>query len=128
MTHTAAGAARSLPMSDETRGHTIKERRLALGFKSLREFAEKSGIDREALSKAERGQGSSGTYDRVEAWLSRFEEETGHDEPSTEPLRFTFHDVYGIGEIIAEGGNSEELVAAVTKLFREMRITKGPQE
>lgn len=110
-------------MSDETRGHSIKSRRLALGIKSLREFAEASGVSREALTAAEKGQGSAATYDRAEAWLSRMEEETGHDEPSSEPLRFTFHDVFGIGEIIVEGpaDRPDELVASIAKLLDEIR-------
>lgn len=110
-------------MSDETRGHALKARRLALGIKSVREFAEASGIDREALGKAERGQGSPSTVDRAEAWLSRMEEETGHDEPTAEPLRFTFHDVYGIGELIVEGpvDRPDELVASIAKLLAEIR-------
>lgn len=118
--------ARSLPMSDETRGHSIKTRRLALGIKSVREFAEASGIDREALGKAEKGTGSDGTLDRAEAWLDRFEEEAGHDAPSDEPLRFTFHDVYGIGELIVEGpvDRPDELVEAVGKLLAEIRAKK----
>lgn len=116
-------------MSDETRGHAIKARRLALGIKSVREFAEASHIDREALSKAERGQGSAGTYDRAEAWLNGMEEETGHDEPSSEPIRFTFHDVYGIGELIVEGpvDHPDELVASITKLLAEIRGGRGQQ-
>lgn len=111
-------------MSDETRGHGLKARRLALGIKSVREFAEASGIDREALGKAEKGQGSAGTIERAEAWLDRMEEETGHDEPAPpEPLRFTFHDVYGIGELIVEGpvDHPDELVASITKLLSEIR-------
>lgn len=129
MTHNGTRTARSVPMSDETRGHQLKARRLGLGIKSVREFAEASGIDREALSKAERGQGSSGTYDRAESWLSRIEEETGADEPSPEPLRFTFHDVYGIGELIVEGpvDHPDELVASITKLLSEIR-GKGTQQ
>lgn len=97
---------------------------MALGIKSVREFAEASGIDREALSKAEKGQGSAGTYERAEAWLTRVEEETGHDEPAAaEPLRFTFHDIYGIGELIVEGpvDHPDELVASITKLLSEIR-------
>lgn len=119
--------ARSLPMSDETRGHSIKTRRLALGIKSVREFAEASGIDREALGKAEKGMGSAATIDRAESWLDRFEEEAGHDEATPgEPLRFTFHDVYGIGELIVEGpvDRPDELVEAVGKLLAEIRTKK----
>lgn len=110
-------------MSDETRGKELRARRFALGIKSVREFAEASGIDREALGKAERGEGSSRTYERAESWLDRMEVETGHDEPSPEPLRFTFRDVYGVGEIIAEGpvDRPDELIAAVAKMLAEIR-------
>lgn len=113
-------------MSDETRGQGLTTRRLALGIKSVREFADACGIDREALSKAERGLGSKGTYDRAEAWLTRMEEETGHDAPG-EPLRFTFRDVYGVGEIIVEGpvDRPDELVAAVSKVLAEIRGQSG---
>lgn len=128
MRHTDTIAAGSTPMSNETRGHGIKRRRLALGIKSVREFAEASGIDREALGKAERGQGSAGTYDRAESWLASKEEELGHDEPPAEPLRFTFHDVYGIGELIVEGpvDHPDELVASITKLLSEIRGSRNP--
>ena len=120
-------ASRSVPMSDETRGHSIRSRRLALGIKSLREFAEATGIHRVALSKAEQGEGSTQTYERAEAWLDRFEHETGHDEPSTEPIRFTFHDIYGIGELIVEGpaDKPDQLIAAVTSALEKLRERKG---
>ena len=113
-------------MSAETRGQAIKARRLALGIRSLRAFAEASGISREALTAAEEGNGSSGTLDRAEAWLDRTEFEMESDAvpaPSTEPIRLTFHDVYGIGEFIAEGpaDRPDELIAAVTKMLREIR-------
>lgn len=110
-------------MSDETRGHSIRDRRLALGIKSVREFAEAAGIDRGAVTKAENGEGSEGTYLRLESWLDRMEEETGTDDTVREPLRFTFHDVYGIGELIVEGpvDNPDALVASVTKLLKEIR-------
>lgn len=110
-------------MSDETRGHGIKARRLALGIKSLREFSEASGISREALTAIEKGAGTAASMERAEAWLDRFEAETGMDEASPEPIRFTFHDVYGIGELIVEGpvDHPDELVAAVKAILAEMR-------
>lgn len=110
-------------MSNETRGHDIKTRRLALGIKSLREFAAASGISLEALTAAESGSGSEATLDRAEAWLDRIETETGHDEPSKEPIRITFHDVYGIGEIIVEGpaDRPHELSEAIAKLLADLR-------
>lgn len=110
-------------MNDDTRGRSIKARRLALGIKSIREFAEASGISREALTAIEKGAGSEGSMERAEAWLDRMEAETGHDEPVREPLRFTFHDVYGIGELIVEGPveHPDELVAAVARLLADIR-------
>lgn len=110
-------------MSDDTRGQAIKDRRLRLGIKSVREFAKASGISREALTAVEEGAGSQASMERAEAWLDRMEAETGHDEPVREPLRFTFHDVYGIGELIVEGPveHPDELVAAVARLLADIR-------
>lgn len=110
-------------MTNEDRGQRIKGRRLALGIKSVREFAAATGIDRETLAKAERGQASAATMERAEAWLTGMEETTGHDEPSREPIRVVVRDVEGIGEIIVEGpvDRPDELVAAVRKLVDELR-------
>lgn len=111
-------------MSDETRGHAIKSRRLALGIKSLREFAEKTKVDRTAISNAEDGNGSGGTYDRLEAWLDRFEEETGVDD-ATDPafVEFRLSGVFGIDSIIVKGpiADAVELEASVARLVRELR-------
>lgn len=122
MAQSVLGAEGSRLMDNGQRGAAIKRRRLAIGIKSLREFAEATGVDRAALTKAEAGQGSTATYERVEAWLDRHEEETGHDEPA-EPLRFTLHDVFGVGEIIVEGpaDHPDELVQAVAKLLAEIQ-------
>src|SRR5690606_34807205 len=122
-TRSGCGREGSAVMSNETRGQAIKRRRLALGLTSVRKFAEATGIDRAALTRAEDGEGSEATYDRAEAWLSRMEEETGHDGAPSEPLKVTLHDVYGIGEIIVEGpaDHPDELVAAVAKLLAEIQ-------
>ena len=113
-------------MTDDlaARGEGLKARRLALGIKSHREASEASGIDREAWSRAEKGEASVATYERAEAWLGRMEEEVGADDaPAPTPLRLTFHDVYGIGEIIVEGpvDRPEELTEAVSKLLDGIR-------
>ena len=64
-------------MSNETRGQAIRARRLRHGIKSVRQLAEQSGVSRVAVTAAEEGRASDETYDRLEAWLDRFEEETG---------------------------------------------------
>jgi hypothetical protein len=88
-------------------------------------------VSREHLSAVESGHKTPTAewLRRVELALDNYAHETGQDEPTpasdapAEPLRFTFRDVYGIGEIVAEGGDSEELLAAVRKLLTELRST-----
>lgn len=120
----ATSEAGLLPMSDETRGHAIKRRRLALGIKSLRDFADKSGVDRAAITKAEDGNGSEGTYDRLEAWLTKFEEEVGADDSTDEGyIEFRLSGVFGVDSIIVKGpiGDAAELEQTVARLVRELR-------
>jgi len=56
------------------RGQAIKAKRLALGVTSLREFEEASGMDRGTIGRAEKGNASPGTYDRLEAFLDDLDE------------------------------------------------------
>lgn len=112
------------PMSRETRGAAIKQRRLDLGIKSHHDLWKLSGIDRQAISNAEKGVGSNQTLDRLEAFFRGYEEETGHDDPEPgAPLRVVMRDVYGMGEIIVEGpvDHPDELVEAVGRLLSEIR-------
>ena len=109
-------------MSAETRGHAIKERRLRHGIKSVRQFAERSGVSRDAVTAAEAGLASPDTYDRLEAWLTAFEEETGTDVPQ-DPGVVTFRITGNLGVQVAVSGpveNLAELEAAVERLIRGM--------
>lgn len=115
-------------VTNGSRGEDIQRRRLTLGIKSLREFADATGIDREALSRAEKGEASEATYSRLEVWLDRMEAEMGADEPEpAAPIKLTFHDVYGIGEIIVEGpvDRPDELTEAVGKILERIRSQSG---
>lgn len=63
-------------MSDETRGHALRRRRLELGIKSQRGlvyFAEEQGLEisRSAIRAAEKGEASKETYARYEVILDR---------------------------------------------------------
>jgi transcriptional regulator with XRE-family HTH domain len=122
---TSGARLRVVDDAELARGEAIKQRRLALGLKSVRVFAEESGIDREALGKAEKGLGSGGTYERAESWLTRQEVENGHDDPETAatPLRLTLHGIYGIDEMIIEApaDRPDELAQAVGKILEEFR-------
>lgn len=61
-----------------------------MGIKSLREFSRATGVARNAITAAEDGHGSEGTYQRLEAWLDRFDEETGQDAPPFQVEQLTF--------------------------------------
>lgn len=119
-------------MSEETRGHAINRRRNILGIKSLREFSERTGVDRAAISRAEQGQGTRQTYERLEGWLARVEEETGHDveldESGGSDDLVTFHMSGDFGvEVTVKGPISPELEGMVTRLIRELRDREADQ-
>jgi len=121
-TKSDAVTAQSVPMSNETRGKALRERRIARGIKSVRKFAEVTGVSRDAVTAAEEGTASAGTYERLEAWLDSFDEETGHDvaEPPG-PVRFRLSGNFGV-EVVVEGPveNIAELEASVARLIQRM--------
>lgn len=71
-----ASQAGLLPMSEETRGHSLKQRRLDLGVASQRKMealAEEHHFDlsRAAIMAAEKGEAGESTYERYDALLRR---------------------------------------------------------
>lgn len=118
-------------------GGRIKERRESLGMPATR-LAKEAEVSREHLSAVENGHKvpSAEWVRRVELAMDRYARETDQEagaestepEHAHDPIRLTFHDVYGIGEIIAEapGDKGDELVAAVVKLLAEIRGGKQP--
>lgn len=135
MTHavTATSLGR---VTDESRGAAVRARREHLGM-TVSGLAKLAGVDRGKLAKFEEGEDAPTErwINGVERALESFEVEAGHEPgegamvKESEPIRLTFHDVYGIGEIIAEapGDKGDELVAAVVKLLAEIRAGKAPQ-
>lgn len=104
------------------RGQEIKRRRLAVGIKSLREFSEATGVSRNAITAAEDGHGSTATYERLEAWLGRFDEEIGNDEPAdVEQMEVTV-DSEGVRVTVkAPVTDPEALRSSVVSLWRSIR-------
>lgn len=95
----------------------------------MRQFADASGVSREAITAAEAGNASEGTYQRLEAWLDAFDEETGHDLPEPPgPVRFRLTGNFGV-EVIVEGPveNISELEESVERLIRHMG-DNGPKK
>lgn len=77
------GVHKDVRVRDETRGQALKRRRLALGYTSLRRFADKVGIGRDTISDAEADAPKvrDSTYDALEAALERLEREFGMSDP-----------------------------------------------
>ena len=119
------------------RGKAIKRRRLALGLHNISQFfqatqstRDRDGntLDRLTLTKAEAGEAQAWKVDEIEAWLTRFEEETGHDDPTTEQLiKVTLHGVFGVDEVIFEGPatRTEEMAQAVGRVLDRLRASEG---
>ena len=119
-----------VPVSDETRGHAIKRRRLALGM-SINALAKKVEMDRATLTAAEAGDPRSTdlTYTRIEKWLDDFEAETGADEPAgpEELVEFRLSGNFGV-DVVVRGpvSNLAELEGSIARLLREMRDHPDP--
>lgn len=110
-------------MSDEVRGEAIRRRRYEFGITSVRQFAEATGVDRHAIGRAEAGNGSEATYERLERWLDKFAEETGSDLPEQHGL-ITIKIAGNFGVTATIQGpveNLAELEDAAARLVREMR-------
>lgn len=113
-------------VSDERRGDAIRNRRLAHGIRSVREFAEASGVSRNAVTAAEEGRASEGTYLRLEAWLDAFDHETGSDVPPSsnhaETIEFVVEGDFGV-KVTVRGPitNREDLQAAAAEIVRTIR-------
>lgn len=114
-------------MSDETRGHSIKQRREALGIFADREFERATDrvglrVPRASIAKAEAGSASDLIYDRLELALTRLEEETGQNDPDTGQVSFRISGNFGV-EVVVDGPVSDidRLEESVAKLIREMK-------
>lgn len=128
---------RVVPMSNEARAQGIKDRAGDLGIFGAREFERATmrverKVPRASITKALAGEASDQIYDRLEAALDRLEEEINPEGGTDTPahlLRFTLHNVYGVGEIIAEGPpeDREEIVESLAKLLRDIRAEGGGQ-
>jgi transcriptional regulator with XRE-family HTH domain len=120
-------------VTNETRGKAIKRRRLHHGIKSLREFSERSGVSREALTAAENDEASEATYERVEAWLDRFDEEVGEHDMSAatdvDVIEFRISGNFGV-DVIVKGPAShmDEIESAVEKLVRAAQASERRDE
>lgn len=106
-------------MDKADRWREIERRRLRLSIPSARKLAELAKVSRGALDAAKDGTASDQTYDRLEAFLDNYVEETGEDD--TRVVTFKIEGNFGIR--VAVSGpveNLAELEAAVERLVRGM--------
>lgn len=126
-TGTPSNAADSQVVSNRERGEAIKRRRLTLGIGTPSEFAELTGRDRQTVKRAEEGEAADATYDMLEVWLDRQEQENDVPAQPAEgsPIEIIFQDVTtsSIGRIIVHMPSDppEGLGAAVAHLIAEVR-------
>lgn len=124
--------ARCRLVEDEKRGERIRQRRMAHGIKSLREFAERSGVSREAITAAEGGSASQATYERLEAWLDRFEHEVGADDHEhdhdDDQVEFQISGNFGVNVTIkGPVADLTRLEVAAAHLLREIQAAPSLQ-
>lgn len=119
-------------VTEESRGQAIVRRRLALGIRSVREFEKAAGVSRPAITSAEEGHGSEATYQRLEAWLDRFEDDTEKQSPDNgdDMVELVFEDVFGVGRMIvrARAAYRDEVAEMAAKVMREFRAEAARRE
>jgi transcriptional regulator with XRE-family HTH domain len=124
------GSAQLVPVDQESRGRLIRDRRVALGIMSVREFAKATGLSRNAVTAAEAGDASEITYARLEAWLDNFEHEIGSEaEEAPKTVTIKMSGDFGV-EIVVEGPVSSPderawLLAAARDLLHEAQEGRG---
>ena len=112
--HRGIGGGNFGAVTSEERGSEIQRRRLAHGIRSVREFAERTTLSREAVTKAEQGTASEGTYQRLEAWLDAFDEEISQDMPDVQIQQLGTNPESDVVEFTVEGN------------FGVRAVVKGP--
>jgi transcriptional regulator with XRE-family HTH domain len=124
------------PVNGVGRGARIRARRERMSW-DKQAFAKRAGMNRETLARVEDDEPNvrATTYAQAERALDALAAELGFDDDIAEPhepveaapIRLTFHDVYGIGEIIVEGpvDHPDELTEAVSKILEGIRRQQG---
>jgi transcriptional regulator with XRE-family HTH domain len=114
-------------MSDTGRGEAIRRRRMALGIRSVRELSARTGVNRGAVSGAEHGEASKGTYERLESWLTEQEENDGRaivrpvGDPDEGVLEVTIAGNFGVSAVLrGPVSNPDALMQMVDRLVTSM--------
>ena len=108
--------------SSVDRGAALQRRRLANGIKSVRALHQQSGASRDAITSAEAGTASESTYQRLEAWLGRYELANAANDAALAQVEYEVQGSDGV-RIVVRGqlADAEQLERTVTRLARGLR-------
>ena len=100
----------------------MRRRRLANEIKSVRALHERSGVSRDAITSAEAGNASEATYQRLEAWLARYELANAVNDLALAQIEYEVQADEGL-RIVVRGSlaDAEELERAVARLIQGLR-------
>jgi hypothetical protein len=117
------------------RGEAIQRRRLRLGIDSIHAFADATGKDRGALTRAENGTASERTYTFLEAWLDAREHEMESERDAAAELAappangipgvvtIEMQGVFGVEQVTFSGpaGQGAEVAKLAAEFMRNAR-------
>jgi hypothetical protein len=109
------------PADRTGRGVALRQRRLANGIKSVRALQQRCGVSRDAITGAEAGTASEATYERLEAWFTRYELANAVNEVALAQVEYEVQAPEGV-RVVVRGllADAEELERTVARLAREL--------
>ncbi len=104
------------------RGAALRRRRLTNEIKSVRALHERSGVSRDAITSAEAGHASEATYQRLEAWFTRYELANAANDLALAQIEYEVQADEGL-RIVVRGllADAEELERAVARLIQGLK-------
>jgi transcriptional regulator with XRE-family HTH domain len=104
------------------RGAALRQRRLANGIKSVRALQQRSGVSRDAITNAEAGSASEATYERLEAWFSRYEVANAVNDVALAQVEYEVQAADGLRVVVrGQLTDAHDLERTVARLIRELR-------
>jgi hypothetical protein len=104
------------------RGAALRQRRLTNGIKSVRALQQRSGVSRDAITSAEAGSASEATYQRLEAWFSRYEMANAVNDLALAQIEYEVQAADGLRVVVrGQLTDAEDLERTVARLARELR-------
>lgn len=111
------------------RGAALRRRREAEGITAA-ELERETGIARQTIARAEKGQASNATYRQLEAWFDHYDLETLPRTPAAGGLvEYEVSGDFGV-RVVVRGpiADAEALENSVTRIIRNIREGGGDEE